>query len=415
MAKNRGNPVTLSAPLTANASFTTPDMADSAPNQVLTFDITVTDDLGAIATDSITINVLPSVDNTASQDCTMSINPGDSFNSAFSQLSAGDTLCLNDGLYTQAMDIPSDINVRAVNDGMAEIDGQSQLGEEWTGALVQMKGNNSSVRGLRVHHASQNADTCMMAGTNQTMRLMSCSHAGEHKHKTPLKMSGSGHLVEDSWFFGKGRYVVQCFTGRNITIRRNVARWDVTTLDTESEPNAAFVIYNCSDITIENNISLDYAYSLQDMRYGGDFYSPQNCNVWPEGNNDNHYLGNYAVNHAAGNSNRKGIRLEADCTSKDNVIKDFYVRGSDYGIAVGSKETGLTLENCTLLDIAISSADCGGRATLGAKYVDRVKISEDLFPWPNEAMIKQDMCASGERQSEWCSSNKSLSDYVLNQ
>ena len=174
--------------------------------------------------------------------CSLTINPGDSFSSAFSQMSAGDTLCLNDGVYNQALDIPSNMHVQAVHDGEAEINGGGVLGEEWDGGLVQLKGNNASVRGLRVHHAGTNVHTCYMSGSNNTMQVMSCSHGGDHKHKIPLFMTGSGHLVEDSWFFGKGRYVMQCFTGHGMVIRRNVARWDVTTLNTASEPNAAFSI-----------------------------------------------------------------------------------------------------------------------------------------------------------------------------
>ncbi len=356
--------------------------------------------------------------------CTLTINPGDDFVNSFAQLSDGDTLCLSDGVYQQAMDIPSNMNVRAVNDGGAEIDGGSTLGEQWGGGLVQMKGNNSSVRGLRVHHAHTNAHTCFMGGTNNTIRAMSCSHAGSHKHMIPLFMGGSGHLVEDSWFFGKGRYVVQCFQGRDITLRRNLARWDVTTLDTPSEPNAAFAIYNCSGITIENNISLDYGLSAQYMKFGGDFYSPQNCTVWPEGNNNNHYLGNYAVNHAVGNANRKGLRFEADCTAENNVVKDFYVRGSDFGIVISSKETGLAITGCTFENIvtadisgggANSNATCAGSADIGARYVDRLKVAGSVFPWVNEALIKADLCRSGERQSEWCASSLGLESYLLGQ
>ena len=100
---------------------------------------------------------------------------------------------------------------------------------------------------------------------------------------------------------------------------------------------------------------------------------------------------------------------------------DFYVRSSDFGIMIGIKESGLVLDNCTFLDIANTdvtgnganaSATCGGSATLGAKYVDRVKVSNNLFPWPNEDLIKRDMCRSGERQSDWCSLDKTLSEYV---
>ncbi|MFK5948629.1 MAG: hypothetical protein QM500_07670 [Methylococcales bacterium] len=353
--------------------------------------------------------------------CSIVINPGDSFDGAFDDMKAGDTLCLKDGLYQQAMDIPSNMHVRAVNDGQVEIDGYSKLGEEWSGGLVQMKGSNSSVRGLRVHHAGKNSHTCFMSGTNNAMRVMSCSHAGMHKHKNPVFMTGSGHLLENSWIFGKGRYNVQCFLGRNMVIRGNVARWDTTTLKTLSEPNAAFSIYNCSNMTIENNISLDYGHSEQFMKFGGDFYSPQNPRKWPEGNNNNHYLGNYAINHALGNGNRKGLRFEAEGIAKNNVVRDFYVNGSDFGIVFSKNEKGLIIENCTFKNIIRAKIAgggknkrriCSGSAEIGAKYKNRVKVSNKLFPWPNEELIKADLCRSGERQSTWCSTNKSLSDYV---
>jgi hypothetical protein len=358
----------------------------------------------------------------SNENCTLSIDPGTSFSIALADLTAGDVLCLNDGKYTQALDVPSGLTVQAVHDGMAEIDGGGTLGEQWTGGLVQMKGQNSHIRGLRVHHAHNNSDACYIDGSNNTMSVMSCAHGGWHKHKKPLTIHGSEHLVENSWFFGKGRYVLECFKCRNVTIRHNVARWDITTELTPSEPNASFAIYNSSDITIENNISLDYAFSTQDMRFGADFYSPQNCTVWPEGNNNNHYLGNYSINHALGNLNRKGLRLEADCTSIDNVVKDFYVKDTDYGIVISSRETGLLLENCSFNAIAIAdisggganaNATCGGSADIGAKYINRIKVSNDLFPWEFEALIKRDMCATTERQSDWCLSNRSLSEYIF--
>ncbi len=351
--------------------------------------------------------------------CNITVAPGDSFAGAFSKMKPGHLLCLQDGVYFQQMDIPSNTHVRALNDGKVEINGQ-KVNSRWRATLT-LHGNNSSVRGIKVRHAATNADTCNIAGTNNTMRIMSCSHGGKHKHKIPLKISGSGHLIEDSWFYGKGRYVVQCFKGTNITFRRNVARWDSTNLDTLSEPNATYAIYNCSNMTIENNISLDYARSFQEMRFGADFYSPQNCRVWKQGNNNNHYLGNYVINHALGNLNRKSLRFEADCTAKDNVVNDFYVRSSDYGIVISRQETGLILENCTFIDIVNRNVagrgenlnkDCLGAAEIGAKYINRVKVSVSLFPWSNEDQIKEDMCNKDERQSDWCLTDNTLSEYV---
>ena len=351
--------------------------------------------------------------------CDLTIIPGDSFIEAFAMLAPGETLCLDDGVYTQEMDIPSDLNVRAVHDGKAEIDGMGMLGVEWGGGIVQMIGDNSSVRGLKVHHATMNGHACAIAGNNNTMRHMSCSHGGLYKHAIPLFVGGSGHLIEDSWAYGEGRYIFQCFIGTDITFRRNVGRWDSTAPNEPDEPNAAFAIYNCANITIENNISLDYGAPETPMAYGGDFYSPQNVNVWPEGNHDNHYLGNFAVNHRPGNNNRRGLRLDPDGAAQNNVVADMYVRSSDLGISGSKGVTDLTLGNCTLIDvdnpgsIAGDPVSCSMPADTQFRYIDGVKTDMPLFPWPQEDLIYADLCAPEERQSDWCMSGKSLGDYVL--
>ena len=351
--------------------------------------------------------------------CKILINPGDSFNQAFNQLEEGETLCLNDGVYRQLLNIPSGIKVRALNDGQAEIDGRG-IDAGWKG-LLNMHGVESMVRGLKVHHASNNADSCNINGKGHIVRLMSCSHGGKHKHKIPIKVSGEGHLIEDSWFYGEGRYVVQCFKGRNITFRRNVARWDLTAPNFKTEPNAAFSIYNCSDITIENNISLDYGTPETPMKFGADFYGPQNRRVWPEGNKNNYWLGNIAINHSIDTLNRRAFRLDPATPTEGSLIKDFYVRGNGVGIVGNRNTNALEVGSCTMESVdRVGSSKmrqeltCQQPADISTRYVNRQKTKDPLFPWQHEALIKKDMCASGERQSDWCTTTKTLTEYVLN-
>ncbi len=416
-----GTTLTVSQISDSQISFVAPELADASVSEEYMFQVTVTDNDGASSSDSDTITVLAKRIPPPTGPCSFTISPGDSFSDAFSIMQNDDILCLNDGIYQQAMDIPSNIHVRAVNDGMAEIDGGGTLGEAWTGALLQMHGSNSSVRGLKVHHAGENSDTCHVSGQNNTMQFMSCSHGGFHKHKLPIKVDGSGHLIEDSWAYGEGRYVIQCFIGNNITFRRNVVRWDSTVPNEPTEPNAAIAIYNCSDITIENNISLDYGTPETAMRFGGDFYSPQHPEQYPTGNQNNQWLGNIAINHAPGTDNRRGLRLDPDTESFDNIVRDFYVKGSDLGILSNDKMTGLIVENCTFIDVGIEtsipgmpSVNCGSGADISVRYKDRIKTSEPLFPFAQEGLIKRDMCNVNERQSDWCLTNKSLTEYILN-
>ncbi len=414
-----GNTISLTDANNSQSSFTAPSLQDPNIDESYSFEVVVTDDKGATASDTVTITVTKVV---VVAGCTLTISPGDSFVNSFSNLNPGDTLCLNDGIYQQAMDIPSDIHVKAVNDGAAEIDGGGTLGVAWSGALLQLHGSNSSVKGLKVHHAGENSDTCSVKGNNNTFTAMSCSHGGFHKHKIPMKISGSGNLVQDSWFYGEGRYVVQCFAGTNNTIRRNVARWDSTAPNESSEPNAAFSIYACSEMTIENNISLDYGTPVTAMRYGGDFYEPAHSGIGFVPDN-NYWLGNIAVNHASDTDNNRAMRFDPDMATSGNVVKDFYVRDVGRGFVISPKMTNLVIGNCTMINTEVGTTtttsgvniDCGAGADISKRYIDRSKTQEALFPWPNQQRIKADMCASGERQSFWCTTSKSLTDYILNQ
>lgn len=414
-SQTSGNTLSLTNANTSEASFTSPTLADVNTPESYTFEITVTDDQGLTATDSISITVRASA---STDDCTLTISPGTLFTSAFAQLSPGQTLCLNDGIYVQAMDIPSDINVRAVNDGMAEIDGGNTRGEEWSGGLMQMKGSNSSVRGLKVYDSSTNSDTCHIAGSNNTMKVMSCSHGGSHKHKIPMKIAGSGHLIEGSWFYGEGRYVVQCFGGNNVTLRGNVIRWDETVAGEESEPNAAMSNYSCSDMIWENNISIDYGIPETYMIHCGDMCMSTTTN---SPNYRVQYLGNMVINHDPSTGNNKAFRADqkGSTPSTGITIKDFYVRSVNVGIVFNPIYDGVIIDDCTMTDVSNNgfiggqSINCNNDADIQFKYVDGVKTTEALWPWPNEGKIKADMCASDERQSDWCNTNKSLSEYIL--
>jgi len=367
--------------------------------------------------------------------CSLTIAPGDSFVQAFADLPPGGTLCLEDGTYHQAMDIPSGVSVRAVHDGMAEIDGESTLGEAWTGGLLQMHGSHSSVRGLRVHHAGTNADTCHLAGDHNTMRVMSCAHGGTQKHKNPLMITGTDHLVEDSWFFGEGRYSVEAFYASRITLRRLVMRPGLAVNAGSSEPRAGAVLYSTDHSLIENSIVLDGASQSVTQYYSGLYVAAHNVdgNVNPP--SDNRWLGDFVIDMPDGGDGSypgHGITIDPDpgVGGANGLIQDLTVRGGGDGVRVIGGSTDFVVADCSLSGLSgqavvISSIplptttvdNCGADgATLPTpKYVDGEDTGEALFPFPNEALIRRDLCAAGERQSDWCLSGKSLSDYVLDQ
>lgn len=343
-------------------------------------------------------------------ECTKTIDATEPAASRFDGLSSGDTLCLEDGTYAGGLDVPSGISVAALTIGGPRFEGGDT---EWS-AVLTMAGDDSLVYGLaftKPDNVSSNA--CQVSGSNNVIKFCSCSHGGLHKHKIPLRLGGTGHLVEDSWFYGEGRYVVQCYIGDHMTFRRNIARWDSTAPNEPSEPNATFSNYNCSSNVWENNISLDYGVPETPMKYGGDFYMPNHNDVYPELNHDVHYFGNMAVNHAAETMNNRGFRADANHAEPvvGGIVRDHFLRGSEFDFVI-KPNYQFEITDCTRVDVANETVACGGGADIGVRYVDGVKSSESLFPFPSEAFAKADMCASGERQSDWCSYDGPLESYV---
>ncbi len=372
---------------------------------------------------SILLNVASSLPARADSNCDKTIDDRVPAASRFDGTADGDTICLEDGQYRGGLRVPDNRTVVGLNRGKAVFSG----GDRPWSAIVLLDGQNSTVDGLKVFRPDNaNSNACKVSGKNNVMKNTSCSHGGRYKHSIPLLVSGTGHLIEDSWFYGEGRYVVLCFKGDNIRIRRNVARWDSTMPDRPSEPNAAFSIYNCSDMTVENNISLDYGIPETPMKYGGNFYSPQNREVYPKGNQNNWYLGNIAVNHSVTTgrkiNNNRGIRIDHATPTVGNVIDDFYLRDIAVGFVISARSNGVKIGRCTLRNVARigamgfegkqSKLSCSGEADIRHRWQDRKKTNIPLFPLENEQLIKADMCAAGERQSDWCLSGLDLYHYI---
>ncbi len=392
----------------------------------ITASVTDSDGNSASATTTIAINTNS---QTAALDydvlissCTNIIDNTVPASQRFNGLTGGDILCLEDGNYSGGLDVPSGLTVVALNLAGAVFQGGD---DEWS-SILKVDGSGSAVVGLKVTRSdNSSSNACHIDGSNNVVKYTTCSHGGSYKHAIPLFIGGTGHLVEDSWFYGEGRYVAQCFKGDNMTFRRNIARWDSTVPNEPEEPNATFTNYNCSNNLWENNISLDYGVPATPMQYGGDFYSPHNPTVYPIGNINNKWYGNMAVNHATGTNNRRGFRADTGLseTLVGNEVKDFYVRDNGIGFVINPRYD-FEIRNCTMNNVddgagyantsgGGSPIDCGAGADIEFRYVDGVKTSESLWPFDNEDFIKADMCAAGERQSDWCNSNKSLRDYVL--
>lgn len=335
--------------------------------------------------------------------CDAIINAGDNIQSSFGLINDGETLCLNDGTYLQAVNVPSNKHIAAVNIGQAVIDGSQLPDANWNYGTLTLEGNNSSATGLKVQFAPLHWDACKIKGTNNRFNAMSCSHGGAYKHKIPLMVGGTGHIIENSWFYGEGRYVIQCYNGNNITFKSNVVRWDKTIAGEPNEPNAAMSNYSCSDMLWKGNISLDYGKPETRMKHCGDFCMSTNTN---EPNLRVQYLANIVVNHAIDTDNNYGLRADQKGTlpSSDITVNDFYVVGSKSIMYFNSLYQNVQINNCTDKN---SVGESGGHGSIICTNDAVISTS-----YQHQDLIKADMCASGERQSDWCKTSLNLSDYI---
>ncbi|MFA4831514.1 MAG: right-handed parallel beta-helix repeat-containing protein [Patescibacteria group bacterium] len=431
----------------------------------------------------------------------ISLFPWATFTKAFSMMSAGDTLYLKDGVYNQQMTgIPSGTagnytKIYALNDHMAEIDGQGTIPSlGWQGLLYISGKSYIEIRGLKIHGSSYSNSVCLIENSNHiTLRVTGCWEAGAYKHDLPVTISGittNNILLEDVWAFGKGRYAVMVFqAGDNVVLRRVVTRFDSGSY--AGEPNAGVSIYSTSNAIVENNITLDHnGQNIQGDHNG--FYLPNNN--YPS--NNNKFYGNIALNlpkaitdiqigangfGTDGPSSKNNIFINNVAVNTQNGIiiggsgpdnsliqNNTFFGNYNHGVWNGGAATATTLKN-TLLDNnagyggysggevtatyngtyqntlgAYSGMTCGtgcittsphllyltriemtspykgageSGADIGAnvvkRYQDGVLTATDLWPWPYESWIKQDMCTTVGVTRGFCSSS-SLTNYAWN-
>ncbi len=105
-----------------------------------------------------------------------------------------------------------------------------------------------------------------------------------------------------------------------------------------------------------------------------------------------------------------------------------YGNGTNYNGSPGSHDISADPALKYILRLEDNSpgkglADDGGDmgATVVKRYVDGTLTSADLWPWPNESLIKEQMCGagyltsigrSGSNTPDWCQSGKTLTAYI---
>lgn len=197
-----------------------------------------------------------------------SSNAFESFSSAWSSLKAGDTLFLMDGVYKGPMrpsisgTAGNPITIKAINDGMAIIDGGGTNEAIRLGTNYDTTGEYFILDGLTARNGS--TYVIILEGDNNVLRRVSAYNADPDSNSTVLMVWSSNNLLEDIVAAGSGRYMLEVYTGGNGVANNNTIRraftywqnWDGKHFCGVAWPNGTNIgIYNSSNTILENGIS----------------------------------------------------------------------------------------------------------------------------------------------------------------
>jgi hypothetical protein len=401
---------------------------------------------------------------------TSSSAPFKTFAKAFGVLPAGGELILLDGTYTSSANgaihwdtslygnssaqIPSGASktqmtyVHALNPGSVKI---------MSGLFIGRSSRKDSY--IRIEGITFDAGSTTDAGSLYNTSFIVIRNCGFHSTvQDGGNVFGTGtndgnwgntdNLFEDIWVWGQNRIIVGNYRSDRNVWRRVVVRGDgcsTSACSGSGNPNVGITVYDSANVTLENIIVVDRILMGSGNSYG-DFAVAQHTAGIPGG--DNVWLGDISIN-----SPDLGFYFEPDqqTLTPAETLKNVIVWNSaDEGIAV-SRSGQVIIENATLKPkgglaiyfgdglasgsyaktILMLSGSLGSKVTatgvstsdpamkypiqsaLGAtmmyRYVDRVLTTEKLWPWPNEARIKSDMCSNTSRG--FCAST-SLTKYI---
>lgn len=182
---------------------------------------------------------------------TTTIGPSDNLSTALSSLSAGDTLILQDGVYTTALVVNNSgtsgnpITIRAENDGGAIIDGQDTLSH-----AVELNGDYIHLQGITARDTTSHV--LVIDGSNIEVKRVAGYNANPNGNFHVWVVGGSDVLIEDSVGAGSGRYMFLAYEADSVTFRRCFAYW--TNHVSEDAPRSTYGIYGSSNVSIINSI-----------------------------------------------------------------------------------------------------------------------------------------------------------------
>ena len=292
---------------------------------------------------------------------------------AFATGTAGDWFWFEDGVYNYCniSNPPSGSTgtptvVKAVNDGMAIIDGNNAR----SGILI---GGGSSTRayitveGFYVKNTSNNVPVEVTSPDDQeendqtrfiTMRRIGVVGSSSNASSVMVIARVRDSLFEDISTCGYGRYTFQTYGSNRLTCRRIYSRWDGigSRAAIPTDPKFAMSVYDVWNSTFENFIILDSSPTLLTGDKGG-LYLPGNFNDSTSRLRDSSYNSFYGavILHS---KNGNGIVSEAGTgngVNRHNLFRDIVVQASSgTGISINKQSSHTILMNCTVSSSATS-------------------------------------------------------------
>lgn len=387
------------------------------------------------------------------------VTPAQSLSAAIAALTPGSTLILRDGTYSGAITgVPSGssgkpVTIQAENDGQAIITGGLNLAH--TTAFVTVAGlhfKDTTGRTILGNHLKFQRDT--FEGGCPSGNCVNVDIGSNDFSDT------ADILVEDSWAFGPGgRYNILVYNANRILLRRVVVRHDGGWTDSKGDPEAGITFYNCSNCAAQNSIVIDS--NLTYHTWQSAFYGVQNS-ASPNSSNNNSWTGIIALNNLSG-SDGASLRFDGDQAQAGHIIQNAILWGANWGLnasyaaPVSVTATQMTIgrnsgtsygigggsggaksfSNVRLVNATLAGESATNTSTtlptflpqqlggIGANVMTKVGVTGtlmndpgwntdtglSLWPWPDQARLKTEMCAGVSRG--FCA-DTSLTHYIFN-
>ena len=333
----------------------------------------------------------------------------------------GKTLCLLDGIYTGGNSMiasPSGlsgssgnpITIRALNDGMARIDGQS------SNKPVGLSGNSWFViEGIDAYNSGQASAFGVSNGSNNvTVRRVVVWNGQNANNGTVSIYNSSNTLFEDIAAFGTARNNFQLTQSANsFTVRR---AWGMYEYDTSSTgPEAVFeAMYNSSNNRFENVIGTWADSTTAVNPYGVFFIGDEGTGHEILGSifyvkNSSSFVPSDLVYHNANNG--ISIRDVVAYTAQASKIpfglgnssggSKVFANNTEIGGSASSVGGNWSISNRIDVDTVSQAPNIwNGSGTQGARvckqYVNGTLTSNPLWPWPMDARIRQALTRAGK-------------------